>query len=84
MAGGWAGGNAAHADFVKNSDLMWRQSVWSSVLAASIASKHLKEGGLLTLTGAKPALEGNVNRPTFRFKLSNNLFYCKFEKVHLV
>ncbi|EFX86014.1 hypothetical protein DAPPUDRAFT_127519 [Daphnia pulex] len=58
VAGGWAGGNAAHADFVKNADLMWKQSVWSSVLASAIASKHLKEGGLLTLTGAKPALEG--------------------------
>ena len=58
VAGGWAGGNAAHADFVKNSELMWKQSVWSSVLASSIAAKHLKEGGLLSLTGAKPALEG--------------------------
>ena len=58
VAGGWEGGNAAHADLVKNSDLMWKQSVWSSVLASAIASKHLKEGGLLTLTGAKPALEG--------------------------
>lgn len=59
VAGGWAGGNAGHVDFIKNSDLMWKQSVWSSVLASAIASKHLKEGGLLTLTGAKPALEGN-------------------------
>jgi hypothetical protein len=58
VAGGWAGGNAAHADFVKNSDLMWKQSVWSSALAAALAAKHLKEGGLLTLTGAKAALEG--------------------------
>merc|ERR1712071_699909 len=46
VAGGWAGGNAAHEDFVKNADMMWKQSVWSSVIAASIASKHLKEGGL--------------------------------------
>ena len=59
VAGGWAGGNAAHVDFVKNSEMMWKQSVWSSVLASAIASKHLKEGGLLTLNGAKPALEGN-------------------------
>ena len=58
VAGGWAGGNAAHADFIKNSDLMWKQSVWSSTIAAAIASKHMKEGGLLTLTGAKPALAG--------------------------
>ena len=56
VAGGWAGGNAAHKDFVKNSELMWKQSVWSSVIAGSIASHHLKEGGFLSLTGAKPAL----------------------------
>ncbi|XP_033222112.1 dihydropteridine reductase [Belonocnema kinseyi] len=58
VAGGWAGGNAANKDFTKNSDLMWKQSVWSSVIAASIASQHLKEGGFLSLTGAKAALEG--------------------------
>lgn len=58
VAGGWAGGNAAHADFITNSDMMWKQSVWSSIIASSIAAKHLKEGGLLSLTGAKPALEG--------------------------
>lgn len=37
---------------------MWRQSVWSSLISASIAAQHLKEGGVLTLTGAKAALEG--------------------------
>ncbi|CAL7938541.1 unnamed protein product [Xylocopa violacea] len=56
VAGGWSGGNAAHKDFVKNSELMWKQSVWSSVIAASIAAHHLKEGGFLSLTGAKAAL----------------------------
>ncbi|XP_076382628.1 dihydropteridine reductase [Megalopta genalis] len=58
VAGGWAGGNASHKDYVKNSDLMWKQSVWSSVIASSIAALHLKEGGFLALTGAKAALEG--------------------------
>ncbi|XP_069140669.1 dihydropteridine reductase-like [Argopecten irradians] len=58
VAGGWAGGNAASKDFVKNADLMWKQSVWTSAISASVASKHLKEGGVLTLTGAMPALEG--------------------------
>lgn len=36
---------------------MWMQSVWSSLISASLASKYLKEGGVLTLTGAKAALE---------------------------
>lgn len=35
---------------------MWRQSVWSSLIAASVAAQYLKEGGVLTLTGAKAAL----------------------------
>uniref|UniRef100_A0A1B6F143 Dihydropteridine reductase n=2 Tax=Proconiini TaxID=565685 RepID=A0A1B6F143_9HEMI len=56
VAGGWAGGNAASKEFVKNSDLMWRQSVWSSVIAASVAAQYLREGGLVSLPGAKPAL----------------------------
>lgn len=37
---------------------MWRQSVWSSLISTSVAAKHLKPGGVLTLTGAKAALEG--------------------------
>lgn len=45
-------------DLAKTTDLMWRQSVWSSVISASIAAHHLKEGGVVTLTGAKAALEG--------------------------
>ncbi|XP_065361191.1 dihydropteridine reductase [Calliphora vicina] len=57
VAGGWAGGNAKK-DLAKNSDLMWRQSVWTSTISAAVASHHLKEGGVLALTGAKPALEG--------------------------
>ena len=32
--------------------MMWKQSVWSSSIAARIAAKHLKEGGVLQLTGA--------------------------------
>lgn len=56
VAGGWAGGNAKK-DLIKNSDMMWRQSVWSSLISSSLAASHLKEGGLLSLTGAKAALE---------------------------
>lgn len=55
VAGGWAGGNASK-DLAKNTDLMIKQSVWSSTISASVAAHFLKEGGVLTLTGAKPAL----------------------------
>jgi len=58
MAGGWAGGSSSSEDFIKNSDLMWKQSVWSSTISAKLASKHLKEGGCLVLPGAQPALGG--------------------------
>ncbi|XP_058822713.1 dihydropteridine reductase [Topomyia yanbarensis] len=55
VAGGWAGGNAKK-DLAKNSDLMWKQSVWSSTISATVGANHLKAGGLLALTGANPAL----------------------------
>lgn len=57
VAGGWAGGNAGK-DLVKNAELMWQQSVWSSTIAAAISAKYLKEGGVLALTGADAALKG--------------------------
>ncbi|XP_072029747.1 dihydropteridine reductase-like [Amphiura filiformis] len=60
VAGGWAGGSAKAKSLVKNSDLMCKQSIWTSVISAGIASRHLKEGGLLQLTGAKAALDGGT------------------------
>ncbi|XP_028815555.1 quinoid dihydropteridine reductase a [Denticeps clupeoides] len=56
VAGGWAGGSCASKDLYKNADLMWKQSVWTSTISSHLASKHLKEGGLLTLAGAKASL----------------------------
>ncbi|CAJ0850747.1 5298_t:CDS:2, partial [Entrophospora sp. SA101] len=42
-----------------NSDLMLRKSVYSSLVASQLAAKHLKDGGLLLLTGASyPRLYG--------------------------
>jgi dihydropteridine reductase len=55
VAGGWAGGNASK-DLAKTTDMMVKQSLHSSIIASTIASHCLKEGGILTLTGAKPAL----------------------------
>lgn len=39
---------------------MWSQSVWSSTITAQAAALFLKEGGLVTLTGAQPALKGTA------------------------
>ncbi|XP_066505063.1 quinoid dihydropteridine reductase a [Hoplias malabaricus] len=58
VAGGWAGGNCGSKDVFKSSDLMWKQSVWTSTISSHLATQHLKLGGLLTLTGAKAALCG--------------------------
>uniref|UniRef100_A0A3Q3FGT3 Quinoid dihydropteridine reductase a n=1 Tax=Kryptolebias marmoratus TaxID=37003 RepID=A0A3Q3FGT3_KRYMA len=58
VAGGWAGGNCSSKDFYKNTDLMWKQSVWTSTISSHLAARHLKSGGLLTLAGAKAALSG--------------------------
>ncbi|XP_006629235.1 dihydropteridine reductase [Lepisosteus oculatus] len=58
VAGGWAGGSAKAKSLYKNCDLMWKQSVWTSSISSHLATKHLKEGGLLTLAGAKAALAG--------------------------
>lgn len=58
VAGGWAGGNCVSKDLYKNSDLMWKQSVWTSTISSHLAALHLKPGGLLTLAGAKAALSG--------------------------
>ncbi len=40
-----------------NANTMWTQSVCSSLIAASLAAKHLSESGCLTLAGAAPAIE---------------------------
>jgi len=60
VAGGWAGGNAASGQFLSNSNLMWSQSVCSSLVTASLASKYLKENGVLTLCGAAASLDNNA------------------------
>lgn len=58
VAGGWAGGSASSDDLVATADLMWKQSVWTSVIASQVGSKFLSPNGLLLLTGALPALGG--------------------------
>ncbi|KAG9284024.1 hypothetical protein G9A89_022798 [Geosiphon pyriformis] len=63
VAGGFAMGNVGHKDFLKNSDLMLRKSVWPSLISSQLAVLYLKEGGILTVTGvaglrATPAFIG--------------------------
>jgi len=55
VAGGWAGGSPASKDFIKNSEAMWKSSVWPASISASLAASHLKTGGMIVLPGAAPA-----------------------------
>ncbi|KAJ1973313.1 hypothetical protein H4R34_005117 [Dimargaris verticillata] len=52
VAGGWAGGNAAASNLFESTLAMWNQSVQPSVIAAHIATKYLRDGGMLSLAGA--------------------------------
>lgn len=43
VAGGWKGGNVKSDDFEETVELMYNQSVKSSILAAKLATLYLKE-----------------------------------------
>jgi len=44
--------------------------VWTSVIASSVSAHHLKEGGMLVLTGAQSALKATAGMVTlFTVKL---------------
>ncbi|KAH6565511.1 hypothetical protein BASA61_002197 [Batrachochytrium salamandrivorans] len=58
VAGGWTGGNLLDKDLFLNTELMVSQNIYSSVIAAKLASTYLREGGLLALTGASAATHG--------------------------
>lgn len=52
--------NYFSVEFIKNADMMWKQSVWTSSIAAALAAKYLKEGGIITLPGAAPCVGGTA------------------------
>ena len=54
---------------------MWKQSVWSSSIAGSLASKFLKPAGLLTLTGAAPAI-GATSGKCINRSATTNFYLC--------
>ncbi|CAJ1384683.1 unnamed protein product [Effrenium voratum] len=55
VAGGFAMGSAQDAEVLDNTKAMVESSVYSSVLAAHLAAKALKEEGLVILPGAAAA-----------------------------
>ncbi|CAG9538499.1 unnamed protein product [Cercopithifilaria johnstoni] len=57
VAGGWAGGSVNSEDMIKNSEILWKQNVWTSAISARIAALYLKKGGLLQFTGAASVLK---------------------------
>ncbi|KAJ1914797.1 hypothetical protein IWQ60_008676 [Tieghemiomyces parasiticus] len=58
VAGGWEGGSIQSDQALASAEHMWQQSVQTSLIAAQIAARHLRPGGLLTLTGAEAAAAG--------------------------
>lgn len=71
---------------------MWKQSVWTSTISSHLATKHLKEGGLLTLAGAQAALSGTPGKrlcmtaagtPAVRDSyLSEHILVCEAITLH--
>lgn len=68
-------------DFISNSELLWKQSVWTSLIAAKLASFHLKEGGLVALTGAKAALGGTSGILNIHFLSLRQENFCTFRII---
>ncbi|CUF10597.1 quinonoid dihydropteridine reductase, putative [Bodo saltans] len=60
VAGGWAGGSVADASTAAATELMLRQSVWTSVAAAHIASVRGNENVFCALTGSAAAAAGGT------------------------
>lgn len=81
VAGGWAGGNA-NKDLAKNAELMWKQSVWSSTISATISSHFLKQGGVLTLTGADAALNGTQKFVISKYYVFRVIIFQFLKKRH--
>ncbi|CAG8566884.1 6033_t:CDS:2 [Paraglomus brasilianum] len=52
VAGGFVGGNAASDGFLASAAFNIKKSLNPALIASHLAAKYLKEGGLLTLTGA--------------------------------
>lgn len=71
-------------DFIQSCERMWKQSVWTSVIAANLAAKHLKEEGLLQLTGAKACLEStpglSVSKKFHTVPGVNN-FFSRYDRL---
>ena len=51
-AGGWAGGSIKNDDYFNVSQKMIEVNLYSSFLAAHLATKYLAENGLVVFTGA--------------------------------
>lgn len=73
VAGGWTGGSLSDAacsseksqSFMSQLDLMWKQNVESSVLAALIAYSFQPGKALLILTAASVAIKGTPSMPAY-------------------
>jgi len=71
VAGGWRGESLKNEEIVVVTELMYRQNVSSSVLAAYLAKKYLNQNGLFVLTGAS-SVKDNYNANMLAYQLAKN------------
>ena len=71
VAGGWRGETLKNEEIVIVHDIMHKQNVASSVLAAYLAKKYLNKNGLLVLTGAA-AVKDNYGSNMLAYQLAKN------------
>eukprot|EP00331_Platyophrya_macrostoma_P008536 CAMPEP_0176432054 /NCGR_PEP_ID=MMETSP0127-20121128/15169_1 /TAXON_ID=938130 /ORGANISM="Platyophrya macrostoma, Strain WH" /LENGTH=239 /DNA_ID=CAMNT_0017814159 /DNA_START=58 /DNA_END=777 /DNA_ORIENTATION=- len=60
VAGGWAGGSVADASSAAATELMIRQSVFTSIVASHITAVRGQQGAMLVLTGSAAAAQGGT------------------------
>ena len=71
------------SDFITNCELVWKQSVWTSTIATSLAAKHLTTTGLLVLTGAMPALGATPGQQNTLIYLQGTPIYLQDTSIYL-
>ncbi|KAI3383840.1 hypothetical protein SNEBB_001696 [Seison nebaliae] len=64
VAGGWAGGNAKSETFVQSGQCSIEQSIWSSIIAAHLATKYLLEDKRTFLLLPAAAIDLKNGTPT--------------------
>nr|AGU68130.1 6,7-dihydropteridine reductase [Strigomonas oncopelti] len=77
VAGGWAGGDISQTTTARDVEVMFRQSVLSSVVAAHVYARIGAPSSLLVLTGAAAATQPTPSMIAYGMAKSSVHFLCK-------